>query len=503
MTDGTCRKSRMPPQEGREPRLTSGQYPNRWWILASVMAVLVMAPVDGSAVNIIIPVIQQDFHVAHLAKVAWVQLAYLIVIGGLILPMGRLGDLWGFRRIYLVGAALFTVSSALCGLAPTLGWLIGARVLQAVGACMMMALSSGIVTAILPAEERGRALGVVGMCVAIGLVIGPTFGGFLAHLQGSWRWVFFINLPIGLFGSLWCWRMLPPLRLGRPARVDWPGGLLAVAMLTALLLAITNGSSWGWVSPAVLALLALSLASAIVFIRQERRHPAPMLDLSLFRNRVFAGANLASMMNFLGQSCAVFLTPVLLENGFGYNTAKAGWIIAAVPAGVMLLAPISGSLSDRIGTRGLAAAGETVVAVGLAGMAVLLHGVHAGSIAQERALPVILCMMLLVGIGTGLFQSPNNSAIMGSVPRTHLGIGGGVLSTMRNLGMAFGIAVSSAVAGIEIPSGVAAAVHMEKLQIFHDVSAGFAVGAIFVFLGALTSLFRDDHGVSARAETRA
>ena len=464
------------------------------------MAVLVMAPVDGSAVNIIIPVIQQDFHVAHLGKVAWVQLAYLIVIGGLILPMGRLGDLWGFRRIYLCGAALFTISSALCGLAPSLGWLIGARVLQAVGACMMMALSSGIITAIFPAEERGRALGIVGMCIAIGLVIGPTFGGFLVHLQGSWRWVFFINLPIGLFGGLWCARMLPPLRFGRPARVDWLGGLLAVTMLTALLLAITNGSPWGWVSPAV---LALSLASAVAFAWQERRHPAPMLDLSLFRNRVFAGANLASMMNFLGQSCAVFLTPVLLENGLGYNTAKAGMIIAAVPVGVMLLAPISGSLSDRIGTRGLAAAGETVVAVGLAGMAVLLHGLCAGSIAQERALPVILCMMLLVGIGTGLFQSPNNSAIMGSVPRTHLGVGGGVLATMRTLGMAFGIAVSSAVAGIEIQSGVPAAARLEKLQIFHDVSAGFAVGAIFVFLGALTSLFRDDHAVSARAETRA
>ena len=133
MTEGRFRTHRMPAEEGREPRLTSGQYPNRWWILASVMAVLVMAPVDGSAVNIIIPVIQQDFHVAHLGRVAWVQLAYLIVLGGLILPMGRLGDLWGFRRIYLIGAALFTVSSALCGLAPSLGWLIGARVLQAVG----------------------------------------------------------------------------------------------------------------------------------------------------------------------------------------------------------------------------------------------------------------------------------------------------------------------------------------------------------------------------------
>ena len=477
--------------------MTPGEYPNRWWILASVMAVLIMAPVDGSVVNIIIPVIQQDFHVEHLGTVAWVQLAYLIVIGGLILPMGRLGDLWGFRRIYLFGAALFTVSSALCGLAPSLDWLIGARVLQAVGACMLMALSSGIVTAIFPAEERGRALGVVGMCIAIGLVIGPSLGGFLAQLKGSWRWVFFINLPIGLFGGLWCWRMLPPLRVGPRARVDWLGGLLAVTMLTALLLAITNGSHWGWTSLAVLALLALSLASAVGFIRQERRHPAPMLDLFLFRNRVFAGANLASMMNFLGQSCAIFLTPVLLEHGLGYNTAKTGLIIAAVPLGVILLAPISGSLSDRIGTRGLAAAGEGIVALGLAGMAVLLHGLSAGSFAQARALPFIMGMLALVGIGTGLFQSPNNSAIMGSVPRTHLGIGGGVLATVRCLGMAFGIAIASAAAGIRMPSSDPAA-RPESLQIFHDISVAFTVGAFFVFLGALTSLFREDQAVRAR-----
>ena len=478
--------------------MTPAQYPNRWWILASVMAVLIMAPVDGSVVNIIIPVIQQDFRVEHLGTVAWVQLAYLIVIGGLILPMGRLGDLWGFRRIYLSGAALFTVSSALCGLAPSLSWLVFARVLQAIGACMLMALSSGIITAVFPTEERGRALGVVGMCVAIGLVVGPSFGGFLAHFGKSWRWVFFINVPIGLFGGLWCARMLPPLRVGPRARVDWLGGLLAVTTLTALLLAVTHGSPWGWTSRAVLALLALSLTSAVAFVRQERRHPAPMLDLFLFRNRVFAGANLASMMNFLGQSCAIFLTPVLLEDGFGYNTAKAGIILAVVPLGVILLAPISGSLSDRIGTRGLAAAGESVVALGLAGMAILLHSIGAGSLMQARALPLILCMLALVGIGTGLFQSPNNSAIMGSVPRTHLGIGGGILATVRCLGMAFGIALTSAVAGIKMQSGDPAAAGPETLQILHDVGIAFAVGAFFVFLGALTSLFREDQAVNAR-----
>jgi MFS family permease len=293
--------------------------------------------------------------------------------------------------------------------------------------------------------------------------------------------------------------MLPPLRFGLRARVDWLGGLLGVSMLTALLLAITHGKSWGWSSWPALGLLALSLASAIAFVRREMRFPTPMLDFSLFRNRVFAGANLASMMNFLGQSCAIFLTPVLLESGFGYDSKKAGLIMAVVPLGVFLLAPLSGALSDRIGTRGLSVAGESIVAAGLAGMAIILRGIGAGSAAPERSLPHIVCMLAVIGVGTGLFQSPNNSAIMGSVSRAQLGVGGGVLATMRNLGMAFGIAVSSAVAGIEIETGALSAAQPRDLRIFHDVGAGFAVGACFVFLGALTSLFRQDHAVTARA----
>ena len=476
--------------------------PNRWWILASVLAVLIMGPVDGSAVNIIIPVLQQQFAVPleRVGTVAWVPLAYLIVLGALTLPMGRLGDLWGFRRLYLSGAALFTVSSALCGLAPSLGWLIGARVVQGVGACMMMALSSGIVTAVFPAEERGRALGVLGMGIAIGLVIGPSLGGFLAH-WGSWRLVFFINLPIGLFGGLWCARMLPPLAPVKRARVDWLGGALAVGALTPLLLAVTHGQSWGWGSRVVLGLLAVGIASALGFVRHERRTAEPMLDFSLLRSRVFVGANLASMMNFLGQSCAIFLTPLLLERGLGYNTEKAGLILAVIPLVVIVLAPISGALSDRIGTRGLAVGGESLVALGLAGMAALLGEASTGRIAPERLLPFILPLLALVGIGTGLFQPPNNSAVMGSVPRAQLGISGSVLATMRNLGMAFGTAVSSAVAtfGMRSFRPAGSAEPPDALSLFRGISAAFAVGAFFVFLGVLTSLWRQDHAQNARA----
>ena len=232
------------------------------------MAVLIMAPVDGSAVNIIIPVIQQDFHVAHLGRVAWVQLAYLIVIGGLILPMGRLGDLWGFRRIYLFGAALFTVSSALCGLAPSLGWLVGARVLQAVGACMTdgAEFRASSRRSFPPRSAAGRWASS-GCASPSGWSSARPSAGSSRTCEGSWRWVFFINLPIGLFGGLWCARMLPPLRLGRAARVDWLGGLLAVTMLTALLLAITHGQSVG------LGLARRAGSAGAVADERDRLHP--------------------------------------------------------------------------------------------------------------------------------------------------------------------------------------------------------------------------------------
>ncbi|HEX2948310.1 MAG TPA: DHA2 family efflux MFS transporter permease subunit [Armatimonadota bacterium] len=457
-------------------------YERRWWILAATVGVSLMAPIDGSALNIAISPIQHDFHVV-LGQVAWVSLVYLLVIAGLLLPLGRLGDLYGFRRLFLLGVGIFTVASAACGFAPSLGWLITGRIVQGIGACLIMALSPGITTAIFPSRERGRALGLMGMGIAIGLVMGPTLAGFLIDWQ-SWRWIFFINLPIGLLGGLWCARMLPELPLAERRRIDWIGAALAVTMLASFLLVITQGATWGWLTPITIILLAMALLSGVAFFTVELRHPAPMLDLSLFKNKVFTGANLAAMMNFLGQFCAVFLTPLLLQRGLGFRAEKAGLIMGTLPMAVLVLAPVSGALSDKFGTRMLAVIGESLVAIGLL--------VLAAVIASGQLLHIIPAL-LLVGVGTGLFQAPNNSAIMGSVPRTHLGIGGGVMATMRNLGMAFGIAISSAVAVagehrylLIHPGAVAPA-------LIHGIRLGYVVGAAFAFLGTLTSAIRQDH----------
>lgn len=447
-----------------------------------MLVVLVMTPLDASATNIINPILQGVFHLS-LTHVAWVTLAYLLVLSSLILPMGRLGDLFGFRRLYLLGTALFVLASIGCGLAPGFGWLVAGRVLQALGACMLMSLSSGITTALFPANERGRALGVVGMAVAIGLVLGPTVGGLLTYCVG-WRWIFFINLPIGLVGGLLCYRMLPAFSPGKATRVDWPGTLLAMCTLGSVVMALTQGEHWGWCSVSVLGLAVIGVAAGIGFVLVESRVSTPMLDLSLFRNPVFTGANVGLIMNYLGQFCATFLVPKLLIDALRLTSAQAGMVMIGLPLAVLVIAPLSGALSDRVGTRLLTTVGESLVALGLVGLAFSAPSQH---------LVLIIACMLLVGVGAGLFQATNNSAIMGCVPRSQLGVGGGMLATMRNVGMAMGITVSSVVATAGRQHYLLAHPTASTTALLHGISWAFFIGAAFAALGALTSAVRADH----------
>ena len=456
-------------------------HPQRWLILAAMILTSIMGPLDSSALNVAIYSIQRDFH-APLSMVAWVPLIYLVVLASLMLPCARLGDVYGFRPLFLGGAMVFILASLLCGFAPSLPVLIALRVLQGVGACLTMSIGPGLATAIFPAQERGRALGFIGMGIALGLVLGPSVGGVLTQWQ-SWRWIFFVNIPIGLAGVIWSWRLLPRFSPSAPRIIDWLGALLAGVMLGAILLAGTQGHEWGWTSPQTLILLALGIVAGAAFFRHERRHVAPMLDLSLFRNAVFTGANLAAMMNYLGLFCAIFLTPLLLQQAFGYSPREVGMMMVALPLSMLVLAPISGALSDKIGSRPLAIVGELLVTAGLLALALVMP-------LGERT-PYIVALVL-IGIGSGIFQSPNNSAIMGSVPRSHLGIGGGVMATMRNLGMAMGIALSSTVTIVAQSAYLARHPGATVPALIHGVQWGFFIGAAFALLGAITSAVRQD-----------
>lgn len=419
--------------------------PGRWRALVALLAGVIMGPIDASIVNINLPVIAADLGVTP-DRVGWVSMAYLLVLGSLLLPFGRLGDILGLKRVYLAGLLVFVATSATCAMAGGLGTLVTFRALQALGAGMTMAMAPAIITALFPPQERGRALGLNGMTVALGLSLGPTLGGWLGDAFG-WRSIFLVNVPVGLAAYLLCRRMLPPFQVREPGRsFDAPGTILACLSLTCLLVSATRAPASGRALP-YLALGAVGVALALLFVRVEKRSPQPMLDLSLFGNPIFSAGIAAAWLNFVAQYVIVFVTPFYLQRVAGLRPGHAGSVMTASPLTVLVVAPLAGALSDRVGHRWPALAGLTLCAVAAASMLGLDPHSSAAAVAWRLS---------LFGLGTGLFQSPNNSAIMGAAPRHRLGVAGGTLATARNVGMAFGIALASTVLAVRRPAHAAA-----------------------------------------------
>jgi len=392
-----------------------------------------MGPLDASVVYIAMPAIAQVFHVEP-ALVGWVSMAYLLVLGSFLLSFGRLGDILGFKKIYLWGLLLFVIASALCGAAPSLETLIVCRGLQAVGAGMTMAMGPAIITAAFPPEERGKALGLVGMAVAVGLALGPSLGGFLTEEVG-WRAIFYVNIPIGIAAYLWGQRVLLESPGSMRQKFDGLGSLLAFTSLASLLFVVSRCQALGW-SWQLFALLGAGIISGGLFIWIENRVPEPMLDLNLFKSRVFAAGISAALLNFMTQYIIVFLTPFLLQRVLGCTPGEAGAVMTAFPLTVLVVAPLAGALSDRIGQRGIAFLGSLICT--LAAAAFNMFGNQAGTLD-------VAWRLSLFGLGTGIFQSPNNSAVLGAAARNRTGIASGVLATTRNVGMVLGIALGGAV----------------------------------------------------------
>lgn len=406
---------------------------NKWSILVAVMLGSIMAPIDGSIMNIAMPTLSNVFH-SPLDMVSWVSMAYLLVVSSTLLAFGRLGDIIGYRPVYQIGLLCFTLSSAFCGFSHTITMLIIGRVLQAIGGGMLLSMTPAILTAVFPASERGRALGINAMSVAVGLAIGPSLGGFLVSNFG-WQYIFFINVPIGLAALLWAQLVIPKRSTRLNERFDYVGAVLAFSFLFTLLLYINRGSQWGWASLQGISLLAISIISLIGLIQAESHRPDPMLDLSLFKIRLFTAGTTSTLLNFSAQYIMTFLTPFYLTQR-GMSASEAGALMTAFPAAMLVMSPISGVLSDRMGARGLSTLGAVISAVGIFLMSTLT---------LESPLWRIILNLIIFGVGNGLFQSPNNSSVMGSVPRHRLGVASSFLATMRNVGMVLGIAVGGAV----------------------------------------------------------
>lgn len=447
----------------------------KWWILLAIGIGTFMTALDGSVVNTILPILRLSLK-ANVAASEWVVTIYLLTMSGLLLSFGRLGDLRGHKTIYLSGFGLFVVSSALCGLASSVVMLVVFRTTQAIGAAMLAANSPAILTKNFPARQRGQALGMSATMTYLGLTVGPSLGGFLANLFG-WRVVFYINIPVGILAVLLSLRFIPydaPQKITE--RFDLLGAVVFLVGLVMLLMALNQGYEWGWTSPVILGLIAASALLLFAFGVIETRSPEPMLDLTLFQRPQFTLSVASAVLNYICLYSVIFLLPLYLIDGRGMNTAQAGLLLTAQPIVMAIAAPLSGTFSDRNGVNLPATLGMAVLGVGM----LLLSRLGSASPSIQ-----IILALAAVGLGTGIFVSPNNSAVMGAAPRRRQGIASGVLATARSFGMVLGIGISGAIYTTVLAHG-----NGQHLALFQGFQASFKVAILFAVLGVLTSLVR-------------
>lgn len=439
---------------------------HKWWILFGVGLGVLMSALDATIVNIALPTLVEELHTSF-GMVQWVVLSYLLAITSLTLGVARLGDMYGKKRLYLPGLALFVAASALCGLAPGIGWLIGFRALQGLGGVAVSALGAAIVTESFPSTERGKAIGVIGGLVSVGVALGPSLGGVLIEWV-NWRAIFWVNVPIGIAALTIVARTVPASAPG-PAnqRFDALGALVLAATLGSYALGMTLVEQAGFGSRLVIGLLMGTLVGLVIFLVIERRMAQPMIDLSMFRNTLFSINLLMGVLVFVVISANLLILPFYLERVKGFSTAQTGLLLAIVPIATAVIAPISGALSDRFSPRAVSLVGLVMIACG--------YGLLATLRVDTPVLPYLL-RVAPVGIGLGVFQSPNNSAVLGSVRRERLGVASGLLTLTRTLGQTTGVPLMGALfAALTIAAGGTAIDNATPAQLVSGVRGAFVL----------------------------
>ena len=420
----------MPPP----PRPDTPPDPRRWLGLAGIGSGVFMFTLDGSIVNVALPTLAQYFG-ASLATLQWIPLAYLLVITSLVLGAARLGDVHGRKRAYLFGLGVFTAASVLCGLAPSVGWLIVFRVLQGFGAVFVSALGGAIIAQTFPQNERGRALGVISSAVTLGVALGPTIGAFIIDWVG-WRWMFLVNIPVGLAAMAIVSRVIPDIAPA-PTRlpVDWLGTLLIAVAVGGFSLALTFGQRAGFDAALPLALFASSALALVAFFFSQTQVDAPLLELKLFANHTFTAGLAMGVLAFAVLSATSFTMPFFLQLGLGLPIATVGLLMAISPIIGAITSPIGGALSDRFGPRWVSLIGLLLMAAG---------GLLMSRLDESTTILRFALSISPVGFGMALFSAANNSAVMNSVARERLGIASGLLSLSRTLGQSAAIPVAAA-----------------------------------------------------------
>ncbi|MEK4475715.1 MFS transporter [Paenibacillus sp. FSL R7-0048] len=406
----------------------------RWMILIVLNIFTFMSTLDGSIVNIALPELSKQLKLP-MAQIEWVTTGYLMAICAAILFFGKLGDIVGKIRIFKIGTIVFVIGSMLCGLSVSLPALIASRVVQALGASMTMANSQGIVTDIFPATERGKALGFIGTFVSLGSIAGPSLGGIMVSTLG-WEYIFWVNVPIGLIAIFFGWKVLPKDLTRVKSSIDVPGSLLFAVFIITLFAGLLLGQQLGYGNSLIVTSIIVAVVSFVAFIWMELRRKEPLLQLSLFKNPLFSLSILCGFLVFTANFCFNIIAPFYAQNMLNLSPFYAGFLLMLLPICMVVVAPMSGALSDKIGSEFLTFAGLVVMVIAQFGLAQL----HVGS-----SVVLVGVWIAMLGIGSGLFQSPNNSLVMSKVPRTQLGSAGSVNSLVRNVGMVVGITIATTI----------------------------------------------------------
>ncbi len=408
----------------------------RWFALSCTALGTLLSSLSTNTLMIALPVISKDLN-SSLAVVMWTMMIYMLSITVLVPSIGRVADIIGRKQLYVCGFLIFTISSLLCGLVGS-GWqLVAARFIQSVGGSLMLATSTAIVADAFPPAQLGFAMGIIMMVFSVGGAIGPVVGGLLA--TWNWRWIFFVNIPLGLFGTVWAAVQLKDkVKLPKGQRFDWPGTILFSVGLTLLLLALSFGDKIGWLSPYIMGAIISGLLILAVFFYVENRVPEPMLDPVLFRQRLLAMAYLCNFLNGIARGAVPFLMVFFFQIIWSIPPLQTAFALLPFALAMMISAPLSGRLSDQHGSRGLSTFGLLVAALGILGLTQLDY--------SSRA-ELIILYMVLTGLGSGLFFSPNTSAIMQAVSPERRGIAAATRTMLNNAGalisMAMGLAFIS------------------------------------------------------------
>lgn len=455
------------------PAVSATPGAGRWWALGALTLVSFVLLLEDTAVSIALPEIRRDLGLG-LSELEWVVNVYTIAIAALMLLAGKLADLHGRRRAFLGGLALFTLASPLAALADSAAVLLAARAVQGVGAAFSAAAALSIISVSFAERERGAALGVWTGAAAVGLGLGPLAGAVLTEQLG-WQAIFLINVPLGVVAWIVARAVLPESRdTAADRRLPVRALVLSGVALVAVLLALTEGNSVGWTSPELIALLSAAAAFALLFVRLEAGSATPLVDAELFRSRTFAGANAVTLLSTAVMCNLFFFLALYFQLVLGYTTLEAGAMLIPLTASIVLIAPIAGSVSDRIGRGAPVVAGMIVLGVAL----MLLSRLRIDS-----ELPAILAWLALGGTGIGLATTPTTAAALDAAPADRAGFASGIVNTSRAVGLSLGIATMGAIlsaGGADVLAGGGRAG-----QAFVDgLSTALAVNAIIAFVGA-------------------